>query len=156
MTAAKGQTQMPNLKNWGGVRSVQKRLTRSNTLYANQEAIAYSLLSMANTKITDIMEWDEAGNVRVKASSKIPEHALNAIKKVSVKTDKDGNSVLDIELYDKVGVLRLLAKAAGMLEPEQSESDRPSVIGINVKAPDMIDVTEELIEQPERAQPEGA
>ncbi len=156
MTAAKGQTQMPNLKNWGGVRSVQKRLTRSNTLYANQEAIAYSLLSMANTKITDIMEWDEAGNVRVKASSKIPEHALNAIKKVSVKTDKDGNSVLDIELYDKVGVLRLLAKAAGMLEPEQSESDRPSVIGINVKAPDMIDVTEEQIEQPERAQPEGA
>jgi len=146
--AAKGQTQMPNLKNWGGVRSVQKRLTRSNTLYANQEAIAYSLLSMANTKITDIMEWDEAGNVRVKASSKIPEHALNAIKKVSVKTDKDGNSVLDIELYDKVGVLRLLAKAAGMLEPEQSDSDRPSVIGINVKAPDMIDVTEEPIEQP--------
>lgn len=154
--AAKGQTQMPNLKNWGGVRSVQKRLTRSNTLYANQEAIAYSLLSMANTKITDIMEWDESGNVRVKPSSKIPEHALNAIKKVSVKTDKDGNSVLDIELYDKVGVLRLLAKAAGMLESEAHESDKPSVIGINVKAPDMIDVTEEIVEQPERAQPEGA
>jgi hypothetical protein len=90
---------------------------------------------MANTKITDIMEWDEDGQVRVKASKDIPEHALQAIK--SIKINKDGQ--LDIELYDKVGVLRLLAKASGLLDNPE-ESDKPSVIGINIKPPDIQDV----------------
>jgi hypothetical protein len=90
---------------------------------------------MANTKITDIMEWDDEGQVKVKASKDIPEHALQAIK--SIKINKDGQ--LDIELYDKVGVLRLLAKASGLLDNPE-ESDKPSVIGINIKPPDVQDV----------------
>jgi hypothetical protein len=90
---------------------------------------------MANTKITDIMEWDEDGQVKVKASKDIPDHALQAIK--SLKVNKDGN--LEIELYDKVGVLRLLAKASGLLDNPE-ESDKPSVIGINIKPPDVMDV----------------
>jgi hypothetical protein len=90
---------------------------------------------MANTKITDIMEWDEDGKIQVKASKDIPEHALQAIK--SIKVNKDGN--LELELYDKVGVLRLLAKASGLLDNPE-ESDKPSVIGINIKPPDVQDV----------------
>jgi hypothetical protein len=90
---------------------------------------------MANTKITDIMEWDDEGKVKVKASKDIPEHALQAIK--SIKVNKDGN--LELELYDKVGVLRLLAKASGLLD-NPDESDKPSVIGINIKPPDVQDV----------------
>jgi hypothetical protein len=90
---------------------------------------------MANTKITDIMEWDENGQVKVKASKDIPEHALQAIR--SIKVNKDGN--LELELYDKVGVLRLLAKASGLLD-NPDESDKPSVIGINIKPPDVTDV----------------
>jgi hypothetical protein len=90
---------------------------------------------MANTKITDIMEWDDEGQVKVKASKDIPEHALQAIK--SIKVNKDGN--LELELYDKVGVLRLLAKASGLLD-NPDESDKPSVIGINIKPPDVQDV----------------
>jgi hypothetical protein len=90
---------------------------------------------MANTKITDIMEWDDKGQVKVKASKDIPEHALQAIK--SIKVNKDGN--LELELYDKVGVLRLLAKASGLLD-NPDESDKPSVIGINIKPPDVQDV----------------
>lgn len=126
--------QIPSLKNWGGVRSIERRLERSSTIVANREAVAYALLCMANTKITDIMDWDDAGNVRVKRASDIPEHALQAIKNVRVRTDKDGNSTLEIELYDKVGVLRLLAKASGLLDnPDQD--DKPSVIDINVVAP---------------------
>lgn len=126
--------QIPSLKNWGGIRSVQRRLERSNTIVANREAVAYALLCMANTKITDIMDWDDAGNVRVKRASDIPDHALQAIKNVRVRTDKDGNSTLEIEMYDKVGVLRLLAKASGLLDnPDQD--DKPSVIDINVVAP---------------------
>jgi hypothetical protein len=90
---------------------------------------------MANTKITDIMEWDDEGKVKVKASKDIPDHALQAIK--SIKVNKDGN--LELELYDKVGVLRLLAKASGLLD-NPDESDKPSVIGINIKPPDVQDV----------------
>jgi hypothetical protein len=90
---------------------------------------------MANTKITDIMEWDDEGNVKVKASKDIPDHALQAIK--SIKVNKDGH--LELELYDKVGVLRLLAKASGLLD-NPDESDKPSVIGINIKPPDIQDV----------------
>lgn len=134
--------QIPSLKNWGGIRTVQQRLGGSTTIAKNREAVAYSLLTIANTKITDIMEWDDQGNIKVKASKDMPEHALQAIKsiKVNEKYDKDGGCVrtLDIELYDKVGVLRILAKASGLLDTVE-ESDKPSVIGINVKAPEIID-----------------
>jgi hypothetical protein len=122
------------MKNWGGVRSIERRLERSNTIVANREAVAYTLLCMANTKITDIMDWDESGNVRVKRASDIPEHALQAIKNIRVKSDRDGNSTLEVELYDKVGVLRLLAKASGLLD-NPDENDKPSVIDVNVVAP---------------------
>ena len=128
-------TQIPSMQNWGGIRSIQKRLERSATIMENKEAVAYSLLCMANTKITDIMEWDDQGNIQVKASKDIPEHALQAIK--TIRVNKDGN--LEIELYDKVGVLRLLAKASGLLD-SPDDSDRPSVIGINIKPPDIEDV----------------
>jgi hypothetical protein len=95
---------------------------------------------MANTKITDIFEWDESGNVKVKPSNKIPEHALQSIKKISQRIDKDGNATIELELYDKVQVLRILAKASGLLDNPEDQSDKPSVIGINVKAPDIQDI----------------
>ena len=135
MARPKQTNVIPPLTNWGGVRSVQRRLERSATILENREAGAYALLCMANTKLTDIMEWDEYGNVRVKRSSDIPEHALQAIKKISVRTDKEGNNTLEIELYDKVGVLRLLAKASGLLDNPDDGSDKPSVIDVNVVAP---------------------
>ncbi len=135
MTKSKVSEIIPSVKNWGGIRSVQRRLERSATILENREAVAYALLCMANTKITDIMTWDEDGNVKVRRSSDIPEHALQAIKKISVKTDKDGNNTLEIELYDKVGVLRLLAKASGLLDNPDDGSDKPSVIDVNVVAP---------------------
>ena len=49
----KSPNHIPSLKNWGGVRSIQSKLKRSNTLIHNREAVAYELLCMANTKITD-------------------------------------------------------------------------------------------------------
>lgn len=141
MAKARVAQQIPSLKNWGGVRSIQRRLERSATIVENREAVAYSLLCMANTKITDILTWDEDGNVKVKAASAIPDHALQAIKNIRVMKGKDGAQTLDIELYDKVGVLRLLAKASGLLD-NPDEGDKPSVIGINVQAPEVVDVEE--------------
>jgi hypothetical protein len=135
--------QVPSLKNWGGVRSVQRRLERSATIVENREAVAYSLLCMANTKITDVLTWDDAGNVKVKAASDIPDHALQSIKNIKVTRGKDGAQTLEVELYDKIGVLRLLAKASGLLDNPDDGSDKPSVIGINVQAPEVVDVEEE-------------
>jgi hypothetical protein len=134
--------QVPSLKNWGGVRSVQRRLERSATIVENREAVAYSLLCMANTKITDILTWDEEGNVKVRAASAIPDHALQAIKNIRVTKGKDGAQTLEVELYDKVGVLRLLAKASGLLDNPDDGSDKPSVIGINVQAPEDVEAKE--------------
>jgi hypothetical protein len=140
MARSRVAKQVPSLQNWGGVRSVQKRLERSSTIVENREAVAYTLLCMANTKITDIMDWDENGNVKVKTASQIPEHALQAIKNIRVRSDRDGNQTLEVELYDKIGVLRLLAKASGLLDNPDDGSDKPSVIGINVQAPEDIEV----------------
>jgi hypothetical protein len=134
--------QIPSLKNWGGIRSVQRRLERSATIVENREAVAYSLLCMANTKITDILTWDEEGNVKVKAASAIPDHALQAIKNIKVTRGKDGAQTLEVELYDKVGVLRLLAKASGLLDNPENDEDKPSVIGINIQAPEDVEVKE--------------
>jgi hypothetical protein len=106
----------------------------------NREAIAYNLLNMAQTKITDVLTWDEEGNVKVKAAHQIPEHALQAIKNIKVVKGKDGAQTLEVELYDKIGVLRLLAKASGLLDAPDNGSNKPSVIGINVQAPDIVDV----------------
>jgi hypothetical protein len=141
MATRKSPSNIPNLTGWGGTRSIERRLERSTTLAGNREAVAYALLCMANTKISDIMTWDESGNVTVKAAHQIPEHALTAIKSIKQKVDRDGNSTLEIELYDKVGVLRILAKASGLLD-NPDESDKPSVIGINIKSPisDIVDV----------------
>lgn len=125
---------IPSLAGYGGVKSLQKNLEKSTTLAANREAVAYSLLCMANTKITDVMTWDDQGNVKVKASKDIPEHALQSIK--SIKIDKDG--MITLEFWDKVQTLRLLAKASGLLDNPE-ESDKPSVIGINIKAPKVIE-----------------
>lgn len=143
MARSRLANQVPSLKNWGGVRSVQRRLERSQTIVENREAVAYSLLCMANTKITDILTWDEDGNVKVKAAHQIPDHALQAIKNIKVTKGKDGAQNLEVELYDKVGVLRLLAKASGLLDNPDDGSEKPSVIGINVQAPEIEDVKEE-------------
>lgn len=42
------------------------------------------------------------------------------------------------KLLGRKQTLRLLAKASGLLD-NPDESDRPSVIGINAKAPEIID-----------------
>lgn len=133
------KNQIPSMQNWGGIRSITKRLERSATIVENREAVAYTLLCMANTKITDIMEWDEEGNITVKPAKEIPEHALQAIKNIRQRTDKDGNSTIEIEMFDKIGVLRILAKASGLLDAPD-ESDKPSVIGVNIRPPDIIDI----------------
>jgi len=104
---------------------VQRRIGRSETLHQHKEAVAAELLSLGTANITDIVNLDGS----VKPLDQIPEHALRAIKRISA--NKDG---VTIEMFDKVAVLRVLAKASGMLDVEKNE-DKPSIVGINMKGP---------------------
>ena len=60
---------------------------------------------------------------------------------------------LEVELHDKVGVLRVLAKASGLLEPEQ-DVDRPSVVQINMSGPEEPKIVE--AENVEVNEPQGS
>ena len=144
----KNKKPMDSLAGYGGVRSLQKKIERSKTIVANREAVTYSMLSMANATLLDIMEWDKDG-MQFKDSKDIPDHVAQAIREIKFN---DQGQIIDIKLQDKPAILRLLAKASGLLDNPE-ESDKPSVIGINVKAPEVIDIEDDDGEQGEI--PEG-
>lgn len=124
----------PRLDELGGVRDLQKSMERSRAVVANREAIAFELLSMATTRMTDLVEWDGEGNVRVKSVEEMPVHATAAIKKVVMTRGKEGESRMEVEMFDKVQVLRVLAKASGLLDKAETD-ERPSVIDVQVVKP---------------------
>jgi len=80
----------------------------------------------------------------VKASAETTDEATRAIKRFKISNTRDG-PVLEIELHDKVRVLQILAKAAGLLEPAMEMPNTPSVVGITMKGPEIIEVEIEEI-----------
>jgi hypothetical protein len=110
---------------------------------ANREAIAYELLAMGSTKITDVMSWDEVGNIKFVDSKKLDHRHARMIKSVEQRLDKEGNVVgLKVTLFDKVAVLRLLSQAAGLLRKD-ADDDKPAVMGVRVRGPKRKTVTYE-------------
>ena len=122
----------PKLGRFGGIGAIQKRLKGSRLIYDNRDQLALAMLEMASTNITDVIEW-EGEEVKIKEMKDIPETSLNAIKKIKVVPTKAGNQI-EVELYDKVRLMQLLAKSAGLLDTE-NESDRPAVIDIKMVGP---------------------
>ena len=135
----------PPLDRFGGIRIVQRRIKKSEIIEHNKENVAQELIDIAKANIDDIMSWDEDGKVTIKDPSKISEAAIKAIKKIKVTPTKMGPQ-LEVELHDKVGVLRILAKATGLLDT-QEELDRPSVVGIVMKGPEPVIVNAEEIHE---------
>ena len=90
-----------------------------------------AMLEMASTKITDIVNW-ENNHVSIKEIKDIPE-ALNAVKKIKVTPTRQGEQI-EVELYDKVRLMQLLAKSAGLLD-EEKESDKPAVVNVEMVMP---------------------
>jgi len=118
---------VPPVGRFGGARLLQRRIGRSETLAQNKEAVATELIAMGTARLTDIIDL-HTGEIRPMAD--IPDEALASIKKVTV-----GQYGTTIEMFDKVSVLRVLAKASGLLDVE-SNVDKPSIIGINMKGPE--------------------
>ena len=120
---------LPRLDNFASVRQIKRKIKGSDVIYKNREALASELINIGTANISDVVEW-EGGIAKVKDVKDIPEHALSAIKRVRIL--KDGT--LDIEMVDKVRVLQMLAKSAGLLDQE-SEGYKPAVIDIKMVGP---------------------
>jgi hypothetical protein len=137
----------PPLDRFGGVRIVQKRIQKSEILDHSKDAVAQELVDIATSSIDEIIDWDSSGYVRVKSPDEISNKAIKAIKKIKMTPTKEGPQ-LEVELHDKVSVLRTLAKATGMLD-KQDDMDKPSVVGIVMHGPEpIIDV--EAVDETEK------
>ena len=110
-----------------------------------REAVVQELEALSSSEITDVLTWDAMGRVQVRASDQLSARARRAIKKVKITPSEEGNTI-EVEMHDKLSALRLLAKHRGLLEPN-SDDRRPSMIGINVKGPDV--TTYEIVDQEE-------
>ena len=119
---------IPPVGRFGGARLLQRRIGRSETLAQNKEAVATELIAMGTARITDIIDLHTGA---VKPLEDIPDEALASIKKVTV-----GQHGTTIEMFDKIGPLRVLAKASGLLDAEKNV-DKPSIVGINMKGPEV-------------------
>ena len=124
---------VPKMNNLGGVRDIKKKLRGSDVIFENREKLAEALLSISQAKVTDVVDWDDQGKVTIKNMDEIPEHALQSIKKIKARPVGD-NYEVEIEMIDKVRVLQMLAKSAGILDKEH-ESEKPSVIEVNMVGP---------------------
>jgi|TARA_R100001460_G_scaffold3504_1_gene10625 hypothetical protein len=126
----------PPLDRFGGVRIVQKRIQKSEIIDHSKDAVAQELVDIATASIDEIVNWDSSGYVSVKTPEEISDRAIKAIKKIKMTPTKEGPQ-LEVELHDKVSVLRTLARATGMLD-KQDDMDKPSVVGIVMHGPDQI------------------
>lgn len=142
---ARTRKQLPPIGRFGGAGLVQRTIGRSETLFQNKEVVAAELIAMGTTRLTDIIDLHTGV---VKPIEDIPEYALAAIKKIRVTEEG-----IELELFDKVGVLRVLAKASGLLDAEKHQ-DKPSIVGINMKGPDI--TTYEVLDDGEEAGSPGA
>ena len=124
---------VPKMNSLGGVRDIKKKLRGSDVIFENREKLAEALLSISQAKVTDVVDWDDQGKVTIRNMDEIPEHALQSIKKIKAKPVGD-NYEVEIEMIDKVRVLQMLAKSAGILDKEH-ESEKPSVIEVNMVGP---------------------
>lgn len=113
------------------IRQIRQALASADA--DRREAVVQELEAIAAGEATDVISWDNMGQVQLTASSELPERAKRAIKKVKVTPNAHGNQI-EVEMHDKLAALRLLAKHRGLLEPN-SDEQRPSMIGINVTGP---------------------
>ena len=98
-----------------------------------REAVVQELEAIGAGEATDVIQWDDMGRVTLTPSDQLSERAKRAIKKVKVTPNQFGNQ-FEVEMHDKLSALRLLAKHRGLLEPN-SDSQKPSMIGINITGP---------------------
>ena len=121
----------------------QARAALRSSSERKRAAVLEELECIAAAEITDVVQWDAQGRVQFLSSSELSTRARKAIKKVKVTPTQYGNQV-EVELHDKQPALRLLAKHHALLEPA-ADKNRPSLIGINIKGPEV--TTYEVVDE---------
>lgn len=111
-----------------------------------KEAVKQELQAIAASNITDVLKWTESGAMALLRTDDIPQHVQKAIKKVKVTPNQYGNAI-EVEMHDKLAALRVLARYHGLTEPNSDSDSRPSILGINLKGPEV--TTYEVIEDGE-------
>lgn len=126
------------------VRKMRRELSSQDD--NKRQAVLGELELLGGSKITDVLQWDSAGNVYLTATNELPDHVRRAIKKVKVTPNKDGQNSIEVEMHDKIAALRLLAKHHGLMEATD-DTNRPSIIGINLHGPGSPVTTYEVKEE---------
>lgn len=101
-----------------------------------KEAVKQELQAIAASNITDVLNWSSSGAMSLLNSSDIAPHVQKAIKKVKVTPNQYGNAI-EVEMHDKLSALRVLARYHGLHEPNSDSDSRPSILGINLKGPEV-------------------
>ena len=118
-----------------------------------KEAVKQELQAIAASNITDVLQWTQTGGMALLKSSDIPVHVQKAIKKVKVTPNQYGNSI-EVEMHDKLSALRVLARYHGLHEPNSDSESRPSILGINLKGPEV--TTYEVLDDGESNERDGS
>ena len=109
----------------------QARKTLSGDDDQERDAVLSELGALAASEITDVVTWERDGaSYAITASSELTPRAKKAIKKIRITPGEHGNTV-EVELHDKLGAARLLARHHGLLESGGARR-APSVIDVNV------------------------
>lgn len=120
----------------------QARRELSADQAARREAVRQELEAVAASQITDVVQWhkDELGQLQVNVvdAAALSPRARRGIKKVKITPTEYGKQI-EIEMHDKLGALRLLAKAEGLLAGEDDQDKRPSLVGINIRGPKAVE-----------------
>lgn len=73
------------------------------------DTVLDELSKIAFSSIVDACDWTTTG-VILKPPSQIPANRIGAIKKVATHSDAAGNRNITVEMHDKLGALKILAK----------------------------------------------
>jgi hypothetical protein len=118
-----------------------------------KEAVKQELQAIAASNVTDVLQWTQSGGMTLLASKDIPVHVQKSIKKVKVTPNQYGNSI-EVEMHDKLSALRVLARYHGLHEPNSDSDSRPSILGINLKGPEV--TTYEVLDDGESETSDGS
>jgi len=117
-----------------------------------KEAVKQELQAIAASNVTDVLQWTQSGGMTLLASKDIPVHVQKSIKKVKVTPNQYGNAI-EVEMHDKLSALRVLARYHGLHEPNSDSDSRPSILGINLKGPEV--TTYEVLDDGESEASDG-
>ena len=117
-----------------------------------KEAVKQELQAIAASNVTDVLQWTQAGGMTLLSSDQIPVHVQKSIKKVKITPNQYGNAI-EVEMHDKLSALRVLARYHGLHEPNSDSDSRPSILGINLKGPEV--TTYEVLDDGESTEGDG-